>query len=77
MISKTYVVTQNQFDSLRLITIHMIQTCPAHIACNEIHLLFKTQITKTFCKAMFTIGQFISEGDVDIIIIENKQSFYS
>ena len=43
-----------------------------HGACNEIYKLFGMQITKSFCKAMFTIAQFLSEVDVDI---GNNQSF--
>ena len=45
-----------------------------HGACNEIYKLFGMQITKSFCKAMFTIAQFLSEVDVDI---GNNQSLFN
>ena len=51
----------------------MIQTRLTHGACNEIYKLFEMQIKKSFCKAMFTIAQFVSEVDDNI---GNNQSFF-
>ena len=73
MISKTDVVTCDQFDMLRPITLHKIQTRLTHGACNDIYKLFEMQIKKSFCKAMFTIAQFVSEVDDNI---GNNQSFF-
>ena len=73
MIGKTDVVTCDQFDMPRPITIQMIQTRLTHGACSKIYKLFEMQIKKSFCKAMFTIAQFVSEVDDNI---GNNQSFF-
>ena len=43
--------------------------------CNKVQELFKMQITKSLCKAMFAISQFISE--VDVNIRNNKVSLFN